>query len=49
MNKVIAIIGAFLLLTISGAQAKTTVYGKGVQLKETTKISDLLDGLSDGR
>lgn len=42
MSKFITIIAA-LLLSFSLAQAKTTVYGKGVKLKETTKISALLE------
>jgi hypothetical protein len=36
------IIVAALLMTVTFAQAKETVYGKGVLLQETTKISDLL-------
>lgn len=43
MYKTITISAALLLLTFFQAQAKTDVYGKGVQLQETTKISDLLD------
>jgi hypothetical protein len=43
MYKAITIIAALLLFTFSHAQAKTDVYGKGVHLKETTKISELLD------
>jgi outer membrane lipoprotein-sorting protein len=43
MYKAIIIIATLLLFTVSHAQAKTDVYGKGVHLKETTKISDLLD------
>ena len=40
--KQITIIIAALLLTVTFAHAKPTVYGQGVQLKETTQISDLL-------
>ncbi len=43
MYKAITIIATLLLFTFSHAQAKTDVYGKGVHLKETTKISELLD------
>ena len=39
----IFLITAVLLLTATYAYAETTVYGNGVQLEETTKISALLD------
>lgn len=41
------IIIAFLLLTATFTQAKTTLFGQGVQLQETTKISDLLANPDD--
>jgi hypothetical protein len=43
MYKAITIIAALLLFTVSNSQAKTDVYGQGLLLQETTKISDLLD------
>lgn len=42
MYKFITIASA-LLLSVTFAQAKTTVYGKGVHVQETTKISALLE------
>ena len=43
MYKATTLIAALLLFTVSYAQAKTETYGKGIHIKETTKISTLLD------
>jgi len=43
MYKAITLIATLLLFAVSHAQAKTDIYGKGVHIKETTKISTLLD------
>lgn len=43
MYKTLTLIATLLLFSVSYAQAKTDVYGKGVHLQETTKISDILD------
>ena len=43
MYKTLTLIATLLLFSVSYVQAKTDVYGKGVHLQETTKISDILD------